>query len=262
MVMICTRHDSHARIALEALRSGKHVFLEKPMAMTGEDCRRLVQAVRETGLGFQVNFNRRFSPLHDMARKTISGRNPKLISVRMNSPDMTQSYWMMDEREGGGAVLGEGCHFFDLLPWYAESEPVSVFACSLHEPGSRAVGRNKIACTVFFKNGSVGSLVYQTIGGRGLGSERAEISAGGRTVVVEDFKKLRIWNESSYAPERNWRWRPDKGHYANLDSFIGKVKAGANFTDQAVDGARATICALSALESAKTGMPVQIGGIE
>ncbi|MDD5232435.1 MAG: bi-domain-containing oxidoreductase [Syntrophales bacterium] len=260
MVIVCTRHDSHARIAGEALQSGKHVFLEKPMAMTVEDCRMLVRAARDSGLGLQVNFNRRFSPLHCMAREAVSGKEPKLISIRMNSPDMTESYWMTDEKEGGGAVLGEGCHFFDLMAWYAGSEPVSIFARSVREPDSPVISRSNIACTVSFENGSVGSLVYQTIGGRGLGPERTEISACGCTVVVDDFRRICVWNGISHAPHRKWKFRSEKGHYENLDSFIKKIRSGAGFDEEAAAGARATICALSALESVRTELPVRIGG--
>lgn len=144
VVMICTRHDLHASISIEALNAGKHVFVEKPMAMTKEDCANLVKAVRETRLGFMVNFNRRYSPMYQSAKLATSGKGPKLMSIRMNSPDMTASSWVMDPVEGGGAILGEGCHFFDLMAWFTDSKPVSIFANNLVMPQDALTGKNNV----------------------------------------------------------------------------------------------------------------------
>ena len=258
VVIISTRHDLHATITIEALKAGKNVFLEKPMGMTREEGTKIVQLVRETGLGFMVNFNRRYSPIYQTAKAATSGKGPQLISIRMNSPDMTGSYWMMDPLEGGGAILGEGCHFFDLMAWFTNSEPVSVFANKLGLAQDALTSENNIACTISFADGSVGSLVYDTIGNRGLGSERIEISTGGTTVVAEDMKKLWIWNGTSARPKKEKSLKAEKGYYQALEAFVGGIIHGSNAEEQALAGARASLCALAALKSLETNLQERV----
>lgn len=262
IVLISTRNDLHAAIAIEAMNAGKHVFLEKPMAMTRDECFRLVQAVKETNLGLMVNFNRRYSSMYTIAKEATSGKGPKLISVRMNSPDMTGSYWMMDPVEGGGAVLGEGCHFFDLMAWFADSEPATIFAQNLILQENEQTTKNNIVCAITFKDGSVGNLIYETIGHRGVGSERVEISAGGTTAVVDDMRKMWIWNGSFAYPKKKKRFRADKGYYQLLDVFVEGILKGQNFEDEAKAGAMATLCALAALKSIETGLPEKVEAIQ
>jgi len=258
LVMICTRHDLHFQIATEALRAGKHVFVEKPMAMTKDDCSRLVQLVRETGLGFMVNFNRRYSPMYQIARNAFSGRGPKIVSVRMNSPDILGSSWITDPVEGGGAVLGEGCHFFDLMAWLTESEPISIFARNLFPLEDNLASENNLVCTISFQDGSVGSFLYETVGNRGLGSERVEISAAGISAVVKDMKRLSVWDESGSRVKRKKSLNPDKGYYNILNAFIEAILRGQDFEKEAIAGARATLCALAALRSIETDLPQKL----
>jgi predicted dehydrogenase len=257
-VVISTRHDLHASIAIEALNVGKHVFVEKPMAMNREDCASIVQLVRETGLGFMVNFNRRYSPIYQMAKGAISGKGQRLISIRMNSPDITDSSWIMDPIEGGGAILGEGCHFFDLMAWFVEFEPVSIFAQNLSLPQDTLTSESNLTCTISFEDGSVGSLVYETVGNRGLGSERVEISAAGTSVVVEDMKRLWVWGGPGPGVKQKKSWKAEKGYYEILNDFVDGVLKGRNYEKEALAGAKATLCALAALRSVETGLPEKV----
>ena len=262
IVLISTRNDLHAPIAIEAMNAGKHVFLEKPMAMTRDDCFRLVQTVKETNLGFMVNFNRRYSSMYTLSKEMTSDKGPKLISIRMNSPDMTGSYWMMDPMEGGGAVLGEGCHFFDLINWFVDSDPVTIFAQNLILQENEQTTKNNIVCTITFKDGSVGNLIYETIGHRGVGSERVEISAGGTTVVVDDMRKMWLWNGYFSHPKKKKSFRADKGYYQMLNVFVERILKGQAFEKEAKSGAMATLCALAALKSIKTGLPEKVEAIQ
>jgi len=258
LVMICTRNNLHASMAMEALKAGKHVFLEKPMAMTQEDCITLIQIVRRSGKGFIVNFNRRYSPMYKEVKANFMNKGPKLISIRVNSPDMTNSYWMMDPIEGGGAVLGEGCHFFDLMAWLTDSEPVSIFARNLALPQNKTMSQNNLACTISFQDGSVGAFVYGTIGHPSFRSERVEISAGGTTAVIDDFTRLWMWDSSLFKRKKKRHLRADKGYYQLLDTFVDGVFEGQSFEKEAIAGARATMCALAALKSLETGRPEKI----
>ena len=256
LVFICTRNNTHAKIALEALKAGKHVFLEKPAALTREECLRLCDAVNGTGLAFMVNYNRRFSSMYAEAREYFRERNPKLISVRMNSPDMKGDYWMMNPEEGGGAILGEACHFFDLMSWYAACAPVSIYADHLGDARDLQASRNNLACSVTFGNGSIGNLVYMTVGSAESGSERVEVSAGGHSARVEDASRLEIWNGSSVRRKKSFR--PDKGYYGTLEYFVQGIASGKSFLEEARSGSLATLCALAALKSAESHSPERI----
>lgn len=256
IVLICTRNNTHARMALEALEAGKHVFLEKPAAMTREECLRLCEAVEKTGLGFAVNFNRRFSPMYGMVREHFKDLGPRMISMRMNSPDMRGDYWMMDPEEGGGPILGEACHFFDLMRWLAGSDPLTVYADGLKGDADRRLGAGNLVCSVTFGNGSSGSLLYETVGSRDLGSERLEISAAGKSAVVEDMTAMRIYDGLSGVRRR--KLRPEKGYYETLDDFVRAIKEGRSCTEEALNGAKATLCALAALKSVESRVPEPI----
>lgn len=253
IVFICTRNNTHARIALEALNAGKHVFIEKPAAMTREDCLRLCKAVEKTGLGFAVNYNRRFSPMYGIVREHFKNVHPKVISMRMNSPDMRGNYWMMDPEEGGGAILGEACHFFDLIRWYAGSDPSTVYADGLKDGADGQVRGNNLVCSITFENGSIAGLLYETVGSRDLGSERLEISAAGKSAVVEDIRAMRIYD--GMAGIKRSKFRPEKGYYEILDDFVRGIRAGRSFMEEALNGAKATLCALTALKSAESHVP-------
>src|SRR5438876_308243 len=135
VVVIANRHQHHAPQALAALRAGKHVFLEKPMALTEEECRSLWKAVDETGRHLAVGFNRRFAPLYREMKRQLGRRtSPAVVSCRVNSPVFSGSHWSADPSIGG-AILGEACHFVDLIYWLLGSEPVSVWAFSLPATG-------------------------------------------------------------------------------------------------------------------------------
>ena len=131
-VIIATRHNQHAQQAIDALNAGKHVFIEKPMAITIEECQAIYKAVKASGKRLMVGFNRRFAPYYMEMKSHLKNRtSPMVVSCRMNSPGI-ENGWAA-EKSQGGVVLGEGCHFIDLMFWLTESEPVSVSAYGFNE---------------------------------------------------------------------------------------------------------------------------------
>ena len=191
-IFILTRNQHHAAQAIAALEAGKHVFVEKPMALTAEECRRLDRAVRETGKQLSVGFNRRFAPYYVEQKERLRRRTmPAVVTCRVNSPGMTAPYWMADPAIGG-AVLGEACHFIDLMYWLLESEPVEVSAFTLPTGKTHPIGENNLVASFRFADGSVGSLAYCTIGSRTSGGERVEVFGEGIGVATEDFTRLDV----------------------------------------------------------------------
>lgn len=252
VVVIVSRNQEHGPQALAALRAGKHVFLEKPMALTVEECQALCSAVEETGQQLTVGFNRRFAPFYLEMKKRLTNRTaPAVLNCRVNSPGISGSYWMADPKIGG-AILGEACHFVDLMYWLLEAEPISVSAFSLPTDRKDVIGQNNLVASFRFADGSVGNLTYCTVGSKKSGGERMEAFAQGIGVVSEDFKRLAVRTTLSHTRSR---WFAEKGYASQLQSFFIRIRKGQPPAVSVRDGARATITCLRMLESARTLEP-------
>jgi len=255
MVLIASRNPSHAPQALAALRAGKHVFVEKPMALTETECCELNRVVDESGKQLTVGFNRRFAPFYRALKDQLKRRTgPAVVNCRINSPGISQGYWMADP-EMGGAVLGEACHFVDLMYWLLESEPLRVFAFSLPTDRKEPIGENNVQANFAFADGSIGHLTYCTIGSKTSGGERVEVFAEGLGASTEDFKRLSV--ATSVLRTRS-RWFPDKGYGEQLRAFVEAIRSGRPPAVTVLDGARATLGCLRILESARQSAPCEL----
>lgn len=240
-VIIATRHNQHAQQAIAALNAGKHVFIEKPMAVTLEECRQIYEAVQTSGKRLMVGFNRRFAPYYLEMKSHLKNRtSPMVVSTRMNSPGIEMGW--AAEKSQGGVVLGEGCHFVDLMFWLTESEPVSVSA--------NAIGEHNIAATFKFEDGSIGTFIYTVVGSEASSGEMVEVFAPGVSVLSEDFKRLVVKKQKRDARSKFFA---AKGYTEQLESFVKSIKSGAETAITAVDGTRATLGCLLMLEAARTG---------
>jgi predicted dehydrogenase/threonine dehydrogenase-like Zn-dependent dehydrogenase len=253
-VIIVTRNRYHAQQALDALRAGKDVFVEKPMALTEEECRELCETVRQGGRQLMVGFNRRFARLYQEMKRALAKRTgPAVLNCRINSPGISGNYWMADPREGG-AILGEACHFTDLMYWLLESEPLSVSAYSLSS-GKGIVGENNLAASFRFADGSVGNLTYCTVGSSTSAGERVEAFAPGVAASSENFKKLVVQKN---LVRTSGLWFAEKGYRAQMDSFFTRLRKGLPPEITVEDGARSTICCLRMLSSARELLPFTV----
>jgi predicted dehydrogenase len=252
IVLIASRNQEHAEQAEAALRAGKHVFLEKPMALTELECRALDTAVAESGRLLTVGFNRRFAPFYMEQKRVLSRRSgPAVVNVRVNSPGLSGTYWAAEASQGG-AILGEGCHFVDLMHWLLDSEPVWVSATSLPTDAKEPIGEHNVVASVGFADGSIGSLTYSTIGSKTSAGERVEGWAPGIGCIVEDFK----WFQSRTSMRRTQsKWWPEKGYATQMKGFIDAIRRGETPAVTVRDGARATLVCLRLLESARDRMP-------
>ncbi len=255
VVMVLSRNQHHYEQALAALRARKHVFVEKPMALTPDECRKLYRAVIDTGRQLTVGFNRRFAPFYKELKRSLLGRTgPAVINCRVSSPGISGSYWMADPAIGG-AILGEAVHFVDLMYWLLESEPIRVSAYCL-PPGTRdPIGENNLVANFTFADGSIGSLNYSTLGAKRASGERVEVFARGLTAVVEDFKWLKIVSKLSKTRSTLWA---HKGYEALLESFFTSLSRSESPQVTVRDGARATVVCVEMLNSAQTHTPREI----
>src|SRR5690606_35082326 len=170
-----------------------------------------------------VGFNRRFSTFYKPLKEKLSRRSaPAVVNCRINSPGISGDYWMADPKIGG-AILGEACHFVDLMYWLLGSEPVRVSAYTLPTDVEEPIGMNNLTASFQFADGSVGSLTYCTVGSKTSGGERVEVFAQGIGATTEDFQKLTISGNSQTSKSKYFA---EKGYEAQLESFLTRIKAG------------------------------------
>ncbi|MGQ9631415.1 MAG: bi-domain-containing oxidoreductase [bacterium] len=226
MVLISTRHNLHAPIAIEAAEAGKDIFLEKPMAMNEKELDELAEAIRASGVHFTLGFNRRFSVL-SMKAKEILGRKryPIVMHYRVNASSIPPDHWVNDPVEGGGRIIGEVCHFIDFMYWLANSNVEDMQVKNLKSGNPLMEDKNNVVVNFKYENGSIGSLVYTTLGSKRFPKERIEIYGSSIAIVIEDFKKLSVFDrrENVFGLKRQ-----DKGHYQELIEFLREIKGEDN----------------------------------
>jgi predicted dehydrogenase/threonine dehydrogenase-like Zn-dependent dehydrogenase len=225
-VAILTRHDAHARQVLAALQAGKHVFVEKPLCLTAEELAAIAAcyAGLEPAPMLMVGFNRRFAPfMVTLKRHLAAVAEPLYVSCRVNAGYLPPDHWLHDPAVGGGRLVGEGCHFLDLLLFLLPAQPVRVTTRALPDGGRYR--QDNWVVTLECADGSVGVLSYLANGHRRLGKERIEVFGGGLSAVLDDYRSLVI-----HAPDRSRhhkaRLAQDKGHRAEWEAIVAHLTAG------------------------------------
>jgi predicted dehydrogenase len=230
MVLIATRHNLHAKMAMEAAKAGKAVFLEKPMALNQEELDKLVKVLEETQVPFTVGFNRRFSPCAVRAKEIISQRqNPLIINYRVNAGYIPLDHWVHTE-EGGGRIIGEACHMFDLFNYFTDSEMENLHVSAISPKTADISSRDNFTATLKYHDGSVCNLTYTALGAKEFGKEYIEIYADlsacnaqvGRVVlVIDDFKTLNVFGLKAKGMGSK---TSNKGHLQEMGEFSKYIK--------------------------------------
>jgi predicted dehydrogenase len=250
-ILIATRHDLHASLAVAAARAGKHVFVEKPLALTVEECDRVVAAVAEAGVLLTVGFNRRFAPLAHQAKALVEEVRGLGGALLRNAGPLPADHWLRDPEAGGGRLLGEGVHFFDFVRWLLRADPVAVHATAAGRAAGEGPDPESVASVVSFPDGSLAAILYASQGSPALPKERIEIFGGGRAIVLDDFAALEVHGVRG---RRRARFRaPDKGHAGILADFHGALRGTTALGVTAQDGRWATWCAEQARMSLRGG---------
>jgi len=222
MVIITTRHNLHAQLAIEAAKAGKAVFVEKPMALNEEELKELVLVLEETRVPYMVGFNRRFSPYARKIKEMIKNRiNPMIINYRMNAGFIPKEHWVHTE-EGGGRNRGEACHIYDLFNFFTESEVESIAAFSIDPKTEQYTRNDNFIASIKYKDGSVFSLIYTALGTPEVPKEQMEIYVDGNVVFLNDYKELKI-----FGGPKNYELKTkaqDKGHNEELAEFARSIR--------------------------------------
>jgi predicted dehydrogenase/threonine dehydrogenase-like Zn-dependent dehydrogenase len=225
LVVIGTRHDLHAELAASALGRNKHVLVEKPLALNEDQLDQVVQAAAISTGRLMVGFNRRFSPLARRAKEFFTeGSTPLSILYRVNAGRLPKEHWLQDSQQGGGRIIGEVCHFIDLMQFLIGALPVSVFAESVSAKTDKIIDADSVFITLRFADGSNGSIAFLSEGDRGLPKERVEIFGGGKSFVLDDFRRAFMYRDGR---EKQITLRAqDKGQHDQVRAVCACVLEG------------------------------------
>jgi predicted dehydrogenase len=253
-IAILTRHDLHAEQVVAALQAGKHVFVEKPLAINKAQLAVIgdqLSVARDQLL--TVGFNRRFAPLSQKMRNFIGKRTEPLVAhYRINAGFIPLTHWLHDPQIGGGRIIGEGCHFVDYLTFLVGEPPVSVSAQGLPDGGFYR--EDNVVLTFTYPDGSLGTVSYLANGDKSFPKERVEVFTGGQVAVLDDFRSLEMVHNGKRETIRS-RMRQDKGHQAEWEFFARSILGGGEPPipyNQLFGVTEATFAALESLRSQKT----------
>ncbi|MBJ2176858.1 bi-domain-containing oxidoreductase [Pseudomonas veronii] len=229
-IAIVTRHDSHARFVGKALLAGKHVFVEKPLAISEaelDDVQAAYQAAHQQGKGPQlmVGFNRRFAPQVQKMKSLLEAvKEPKTFIMTMNAGAIPSSHWTQDIAIGGGRIIGEACHFIDLMRYLAGCRIVSIQARRMGDSPAVEVCEDKASITLGFEDGSLGTILYLANGAGSFPKERVEVFTAGRVLQLDNFRKLKGYGWPDFSKFN--LWKQDKGQRQCASAFLQSIEKG------------------------------------
>ncbi len=221
-LIITTRHDSHAAWIQRGLEAGKHIFVEKPLALNRSELEKLTKLYKalDKAPTLMVGFNRRYSPLIRPLAEALNRKSqPVSMVMTINAGEIPADHWTQDMNVGGGRIIGEGCHFIDLLRYLAKSPIVDVHAKTMN-----SACRDSVSILLSFENGSIGIVNYFANGNKGFPKERLEVFCGGSIAQVDNFRSLKEFGWPGLKSKR--LWRQDKGQSSCAQEFIRAIQLG------------------------------------
>lgn len=257
LIVIATRHGSHAELARLALERSKNVFVEKPLALTDAELDSVLEAASKSEGKLLVGFNRRFSPLAIRAKEVFAGRqSPLSIVYRVNAGRIQSQHWTQDPDEGGGRIIGEVCHFIDLMQFLAGAPPTMVYAAAVAGGKGNVIREDSVLITLQFGDGSNGVIAYLAEGDSALPKEQVEIFAEGKVFIIEDFRNVRLYAGGRETKET--LRRQDKGQIAEMGVACAVVAEGipAPITLQELEAT--TRATFRIRDSLRTGQPMKV----
>ena len=267
-VFIAARHNLHARFVVDSLKSGKNVFVEKPLALNAEELEEVVTAYNKSRSPKSsianrpspivlIGFNRRFSPHAQQVKRFFEGAvGPFVIQYRVNAGFIAKTNWTRNPVEGGGRIVGEVCHFIDFMQFVTSSDPVKAFAEPLGTAAAGSSDDDSVAMTVAFENGSLGVITYLANGDTSVPKEYVEISSTNRTAIVDNFERLTLFQKGR---KREFKLSViDKGHTEEVRQFLFAVREGKSSPIPFESVVTTTRTTFKILESLRLGVPVSV----
>ena len=224
-VVIATQHNIHASQTVKALEAGKHVFVEKPLALTHEEIDKIEASQKVANTMVMVGYNRRFSPHIQKIKSLLDAKpSPKTFIMTMNAGEIPKEHWTQDAEIGGGRIIGEACHYIDLMRFLARSKIKSFNAVKMGENDFVEVTEDKALISLTFEDGSMGSIHYFANGGKSFPKERIEVFCDNGVLQLDNFRKLRGFGWKGF--NKMNLWSQDKGQENGVDAFMESVREG------------------------------------
>lgn len=257
LIVIATRHDSHASLAQAALERGKHVFVEKPLAMNDAELDAVVEAAKSSSGRLMVGFNRRFSPSARQAKEFFGSRNyPLSVMYRVNSSRILPDHWIQDPIQGGGRIIGEVCHFIDLIHYLTGSVTQRVYAESVASRNHEATDADSVFITLRLADGSNASIAYLAEGDKSVAKERIEVYGGGKTAIMDDFRRVSLFSGGKETVKKTTG--QDKGQPEEIRELCSTVLSGGEPPIGLDDLEATTRATFRILDSLRAGEPMMI----
>ncbi|MHC4872183.1 MAG: methyltransferase domain-containing protein [Planctomycetota bacterium] len=261
-IVIATRHDTHALFITKALKAGKNVFVEKPLAVNTDEIKDIANCYNEICKSgsypiLMTGFNRRFSPLVQTLNETLKTINDKKAFIMtVNAGEVPGSHWAQSTDEGGGRIIGEACHFVDIIRFLADDNIISVSAIGLNENYDLNPCEDKVSIHLKFRDGSIGVINYLANGSKSYPKERLEVFTSGKVFTIDNFKKLAGYGLNESIDQ--CLWSQDKGNYSCVQSFLDAIKQNRPSPVNFNESAEVTAATLAVLESLKSGSSVKL----
>lgn len=227
VVVVTTRHDSHASSVVAALNGNKHIYVEKPIALSVDELLAIDSALQHhTNLQLMVGFNRRFAPSTLALINHFSlVKSPKVVNIRVNAGAIPADHWIQDPKEGGGRLIGEGCHFIDLASALLQQNPQTVYAVGAMQSHKSALLNDNVIITLTYPDGSIASISYVADGAKAMSKEYIEMFGGGRSAIINDFREAVLYSGDNQVIS-NKLPAQDKGQKNMLTAWIDGLKNG------------------------------------
>ena len=258
VVFVTTRHNQHVPMVVDALAAGKHVFVEKPLAIDAAGMTQVRQAhAQAPDRQLMVGFNRRYSRHAEKIRQLLSGRaQPATLNMLVNAGYIPATSWIQDPQVGGGRIIGEGCHWVDLLRFVVDKPIVSVQAAMIGEHPGVETRDDVMSLSLLFADGSLGNVHYFANGHKSYAKEKLEVYCEGRVLLLDNFRKLQGYGWSNF--RRMNLYTQDKGRQAEIGGFVERVALGGGPFMPPEHIWNVTAATFAAMESARTGQRVEL----
>lgn len=254
-VFIATPHASHASLVIESLESQKSVFVEKPLAISEEELFKIIDTKAKFDYPLMVGFNRRFAPVSVAIKEAFSNAGePLVVNIRVNAGFIPKDHWTQIPEIGAGRIIGEVCHFIDLMQYFTGSIPVKVFAESIQSDNTKLKTDDNVAIVVKFKNGSIGNLTYLANGNATLPKELIEVFGAGQVGIIHNFQSGSLHSGSKVKSLKS----SGKGHRQEVVAFLDAVKNGLPAPIDFKSICLTTLTTFKILDSLKTGLPQSV----
>ena len=254
-VFIATPHSSHAPLVIRSLNAGKAVFVEKPLAMNEAQLGEVIAAHKEAKQPLMVGFNRRFAPVSESIKATFNSiSEPLVVNIRVNAGFLPKEHWLVQPEIGGGRVIGEVCHFIDLMQYFTGAEPVKVFAECISSDNDQVALQENVAIIVKFDDGSVGNMTYLANGDKAMPKESVEVFGAGTIGAIHDFRSGAIYKGNKISKLKS----VGKGHKEEVTAFLQAVKDGKDSPISFRSICLTTLTTFKILDSLATGMAQEI----